>query len=72
MLTCFFFFKRKLGKSFVETTDAPDMSRYRLVDMFHQYTDPDVRGNIIKLFTFTISTKGSDLYNIVWPWNRLS
>ena len=21
---------------------------------------------------FTISTKGSDLYNIVWPWNRLS
>ena len=31
----YFFFKRKLGQSFVEPTDAPDMSRYRLVDMFH-------------------------------------
>ena len=33
------------------STDAPDQSRFRLVDMFHRHTDPSVRSNIVQLFT---------------------
>ncbi len=49
--TLYQFFRNGLGKDFVEPTDAPDNSKYRLIDMFHRYTDPNVRSNIIKLFT---------------------
>ena len=31
-----------MGKDFVKLTDAPDQSRFRLVDMFHRHTDPSV------------------------------
>ena len=43
--TLYQFFRNALGKDFVEPNDA------RLIDMFHRYTDPNVRSNIIKLFT---------------------
>ena len=39
------FFRNGLGKDFVEPNDGPDTcnSKYRLIDMFHRYTDPNVR-----------------------------
>ena len=44
-------FKQHLGQGFIEPMDAPDLSKYRLIDMFHRHTDPTVRQNKIKLFT---------------------
>ena len=32
-----------LGEYFTDTTDAPDLSRFRLVDMFTSCTDDDVK-----------------------------
>ena len=49
--TLYLFFKNAMGKHFVQPTDAPDQSKFRLIDMFHRHTDPEVRSNIIKLFT---------------------
>ena len=43
--------KQHLGQDFVEPMDAPGLSKYRLIDMFHRHTDPTVQENIIKLFT---------------------
>lgn len=40
-----------MKEGFCEPKDAPDLSRYRLVDMFHKHTDPLVKTNVIKLFT---------------------
>ena len=47
----YFFFKDGMKHGFLEPVDAPDLSRYRLVDMFHRHTDPDVKSNIVQLFT---------------------
>ena len=45
------FFKAGLGNAFTEPSDAPDLSQFRLVDMFTSCSDQQVKDNIIKLFT---------------------
>ena len=35
----------------MELSDAPDFSRFRLVEMFTSYTDDDVKAQIISSFT---------------------
>ena len=52
----YYFFKGKLQKTFLEPTDAPDISRFRLVDMFHRFTNTDVKSSIISSFTSSSST----------------
>lgn len=37
----FLYFKRTLGSSFLYLPDAPDKSRYRLVEVFHSLLEPD-------------------------------
>ena len=43
----YLYFKKNLGKEFVEPLDAPDLP---LVDMYHSSTDPIVKESILKLF----------------------
>ena len=45
------FFKAGLGNAFTEPSDAPDLSKFRLVDMFTSCSDQQVKDNIIELFT---------------------
>ena len=40
-----------MGKNFFQPTNAPDQSKFWLIDMFHRHIDPEVQSNIIKLFT---------------------
>ena len=47
----YLFFKRQLGKNFVYPSDAPDLSRFRLVDMYTSCTEVGVQNQIIKSFT---------------------
>ena len=47
----YFFFKDSLHQDFLEPKDAPDISQFRLVDMFHRYVDADVKSCIISSFT---------------------
>jgi superfamily II DNA helicase RecQ len=47
----YLFLKSGLGNDFLEPVDAPNLSKYRLVEMFHKHTDPDVKMNIIQSFT---------------------
>ncbi len=61
------FFKTGLGKGFVEPTDAPDCSRFHLVDMFHRHTDENVRtNNYREVIHNKLSIKNSCMYNIIW------
>ena len=46
----YLYFKKNLGKEFVEPLDAPDLPQFRLVDMYHSSTDPIVKESILKLF----------------------
>lgn len=41
----------RLAGGFVEPSDAPDLSRFRLVEMFTSFTDGDVKAQIIASFT---------------------
>ena len=43
-------FKNCLGEQFTEPKDAPDMPKFRLVDMYHSCTDPDIQASILQLF----------------------
>jgi ATP-dependent DNA helicase RecQ len=52
-LDIYLFLKNGLGRDFLEPTNAPNLSQYRLVEMFHKHTDPDVKVNIIPSFTIT-------------------
>ena len=46
------FFKIGLGKEFTYPSDAPpELSKYRLVEMFSSCTDPEVKRQIIESFT---------------------
>ena len=45
------FLKSELKQQFTEPQDAPDLSRYRIVDMFTSCSDEVVKDNIIKQFT---------------------
>ena len=46
----YLYFKKNLGKEFVEPLDAPDLPQFRLVEMYHSSTDPVVKESILKLF----------------------
>jgi len=43
-------FKGSLGEQFTEPKDAPDLPEFKLVDMYHSYTDPDVQTSILRQF----------------------
>lgn len=43
-------FKNCLGEQFTEPKDAPDLPEFRLVDMYHSCTDPDIQANILQQF----------------------
>ena len=45
------FFKMGLKEKFTDPIDAPDLSQFRIVDMFTSCSDEVVKENIIKLFT---------------------
>jgi len=46
----YLYFKNCLGKQFTEPKDAPDLPEFRLVDMWHSCTNPDVQANIVQQF----------------------
>ena len=46
----YIFFKRSLGEHFTESVNAPDLSRFRLVEMFSSCTADSVRRQIIESF----------------------
>lgn len=47
----YLFFKHGLGDGFTEPLDAPDLSKFRLVEMFTSCTDKDVKSQIINSFS---------------------
>ena len=44
-------FRKQLGTDFLYPTDAPDLSKYRLVDMLTSCTEEGVKNQILKSFT---------------------
>ena len=46
----YYFFKNRLGRNFVYPIDAPNLARFRLVDMFTSVTDEAVKQHIITAF----------------------
>ena len=48
---CTYFFRKQLGADFLYPSDAPDLSKYRLVDMFTSCTEEGVKNQILKSFT---------------------
>lgn len=46
----YIYFRDQLGKNFTEPIDSPDLSKFRLVDMFTAVTDPEVKVQIISSF----------------------
>ena len=46
----YIFFKNGLAEKFLEPSDAPDKSEFRLVEMFTRITDEEVKLRIIKFF----------------------
>lgn len=49
--TLYLFFKKHLGKDFLFPPDAPDLSKYCVVDMYTSCTETSVKNQIIKSFT---------------------
>ena len=47
----YLFFKSELGESITELTDAPDLSKFRLVDVFTSVTDQHQKDGIVDAFT---------------------
>ena len=47
----YFFFKNSLKQDMLEPCDAPDLAKFRVVDMFHRYTDPEVKSSILSGLT---------------------
>lgn len=47
----YIFFKEYLAKNFTEPPGAPDLPRFRLMDMFTSVTDRPIKDDIIELFT---------------------
>ena len=47
----YLFMKSRLSKEFTEPIGAPDLARFRLVDMFSAYTHPDVKEAIVSGFS---------------------
>ena len=46
----YIFFRDGLGREFTEPIGSPDLSRFRLVDMFTSVTDAEVKSQIISSF----------------------
>ncbi len=51
MTHIYLYFKNRLGKEILNPMSAPDMARFRLVDMFSACTQPDVKEEIIRSFS---------------------
>ena len=47
----YLYFKTELGEDFTEPRDAPDLSRFRLVDMYTSIIEGDHKDSILRLFT---------------------
>lgn len=47
----YLYFKQGLGNGFTEPIDAPDLSKFRLVEMFTSCTDEEVKSQIISSFS---------------------
>ena len=47
----YLFFKSELGESITELTDAPDLSKFRLMDVFTSVTDQHQKDGIVDAFT---------------------
>ena len=47
----YLFFKQQLGKDFLHPSHAPDLSKYRLVDMYTSCTETTVKNTIVQAFT---------------------
>lgn len=56
------FFKRGLGDKFTEPRDAPDIAKFRLVDMFTSCTDKITKSIIIEQYTITSSDCNCSLW----------
>ncbi len=46
----YLYLKNGLGKNFTEPTDSPDLSRFRLVEMYTSCTDQEVKDDILISF----------------------
>ncbi len=46
----YIYFRDELGEAFTEPSKSPDLSKFRLVDMFTAVTDSEVKEHIIKSF----------------------
>ena len=57
------YFKRSMGKCFTEPKGAPDLSRYRLVEMYTQCTQQSVKDMIVENFT-----RASNLRVVIGQW----
>ena len=65
--TLYLFFKDCLGKNFLYPSDAPDLSKYRLVEMYTSCTETGVKNQIIASFNFQKLTPSShNCYSCVW------
>ena len=51
----YLYFRDNLGSHFTEPPGAPDISKFRLVDMFTSITDPPVKESILAFFQSTDS-----------------
>ena len=47
----YLYFKTELGEDFTEPRDAPDLSRFRLVEMYTSVIEEDHKDSILRLFT---------------------
>ena len=47
----YFCFKNSLKQDMLEPREASDLAKFRVVDMFHRYTDPEVKSSILSGFT---------------------
>lgn len=50
------FFKRRLGSAMTHPAGSPDVSKFRLVDMFCSCTQEDVKSNIVESFSSSSGT----------------
>ena len=46
----YLYFRDNLGMDFTEPRDAPCLPQYRIVDMYHSSTDPQVKEKIAEMF----------------------
>ena len=53
--TLYLYFRKQLGSEMLEPKDAPDISRFRLIDMYTSCTESRVKDQIIESFTNPLS-----------------